>query len=265
MIRPSFLPAVFLLLAWAMAATAQENFYRVYQYETPLAGWAEPTIWNTYIAKSSNAYGHGLDVSRQGLWAHSAEFEMGATDHLSVSAYADFLDPLGAPPEFAQARVETRYHFADAYEHFFDTAIYAEYYFPRTSFSASQQLELRTILQKDLGDYRLVVNPVLTIPTAGSSAGQAPELGIDTGLYYRRRARVQPGFELYSSFGLIGTWKQQRYVVMPVADIYLSKGLVWEIGVGGGLSGPSDRLVVKSLLYYEFNAVVPTRWFRHGQ
>lgn len=254
-----------LLIAFSGLVAAQENFYRVYQYETPLAGWAEPTIWNTYIAKSGNQYGHGLDVSRQGMWAHSAEYEMGVTDHLSVSAYADFLDPLGAAPEFAQARIESRYHFSDALEHFFDTAVYAEYYFPRRSFSDSQQLELRAILQKDLGDYRLVMNPALTVQTTGSSAGTAPELGIDMGLYYRRHARLQPGLELYSSFGTISHWKDQRYVALPVADIYLTKSLVWEIGVGGGLTGPSDRLIVKSLLYYEFDAVAPTRWFRHAR
>jgi hypothetical protein len=251
-----------LLVAGGIAANAQESFYRVYQYETPLVGWSEPAIWNTYIGKSDNAYGHGTAATRQGMWAHAAELEFGLTDHFSLAGYADFQDAPGLPPEYVQTRIEGRYRFAQAYEHFFDTAVYAEYYLPRKSFSNSQELETRLILQRDIEDWRIALNPIVSVATTGDEAGEAPNLQLAAGLYYRRHFHVQPGLEIYTDFGGIGHWNEQRYVAMPVVDLHLKPGLVWEIGVGGGLTNASDRLVVKSILYYEFNAVRPSRWFR---
>ncbi len=71
----------------------------------------------------------GVRSAARDFWAHSVEIEYGLTDHLSVSGYADFEDPRAYSPQFTEGRVEARYHFANAHEHFFDTAVYAEYVF----------------------------------------------------------------------------------------------------------------------------------------
>lgn len=45
-----FLTAIFIFSV--LKIEAQEDFYRVYEYETPLEGHVEVTAWNTYIADS---------------------------------------------------------------------------------------------------------------------------------------------------------------------------------------------------------------------
>ncbi len=56
------------LLCTSGAYAQQQSFYRVYQYETPLMGWGEPTLWNTYVARSAQPYDHfGRSFSREGL------------------------------------------------------------------------------------------------------------------------------------------------------------------------------------------------------
>jgi hypothetical protein len=249
-----------LLLLGAAAARAQEDFYRVYQYETPLKGWLEPTAWTTYVDRSDLATSEG--EPREGLWAHSAELEYGVTDHLSLAGYADFEAPGGSGAEYTRARVEARYHFATAYEHFFDTAVYAEYYFPRSLKNDTQELETRLILQKDLEDFRLDVNPVVSFPIRGADSGKNPDASLDVGFYWRRYLAAQPGIEWYGDFGEIGKWTDKRQVVFSTVDLRPTRNLVWQLGVGFGLTHDSDKLIAKSILYYEFDLVPPTRAFR---
>jgi hypothetical protein len=239
---------------------AQENFYRVYQYETPLQGWLEPTVWSTWIGRSDLSSESG--EQREGLWAHSAEIEYGLTDHMSLAAYADFEDPRDGGAEYSRARVEARYRFAQAYEHFFDTAVYAEYYFPRSLRTDTQELEMRLILQKDLEDFRIAINPVVSVPVRGLDSGKNPALALDVGLYWRRFLKAQPGLEWYRDFGEIGDWSDKRQMIFPTLDLRPARGLVWHLGVGWGLTDASDKLVVKSILYYEFDLVRPARLFK---
>ncbi|HEY9153885.1 MAG TPA: hypothetical protein VIM69_02070 [Opitutaceae bacterium] len=255
--------ASLLALASPAFAQTQESLYRVYQYETPLAGWAEPAVWTTYIPRSDQPYTpFGGGFSRDGLWAHAAELEFGLTDYLSLASYAIFEDPSGGPFRYTQARVEARYRFAQAYELPVDLAVYAEYYFPRKTYSDEQELELRVILQKEVEDFRIVLNPVASFATSGEQSGESPDISLHAGVYYRRFSIAQPGFEIYSDFGQSGKWKQQRYVAMPVVDLNLGRHVIWELGVGRGFSGPTDRWIVKSILQFEFDAVRPSRWFR---
>src|ERR1700676_10857 len=124
------------------AAVDSEDFYSIYDYETPPRGWYEPNLWVTYVPESRNGFWHfNTSRPREGLTAYTSEIEYGITDHFSLSTYADFMDAhgsenypvfLGGPPasglQFTQARVEARYRFAEPRAHFFDVAVYAEYY-----------------------------------------------------------------------------------------------------------------------------------------
>lgn len=250
----------------AQDATERETFYRVYQYETPEAGWFEPTLWTTHIPRSDGDYTHfGQTVGQAGLTAYSAELEYGVTDHLSLSAYADADDPHGMGPRFTRGRIEGRYHFRDSYDLPVNLAVYAEYYFPRKSYDG-QQIELRLIAEKDWQDFRFDVNPTLEIATTGEEAGSAPHLGVDFGAYYRRWFHVQPGLEYYSNYGAIDSpapAAAQQQVLFAVMDTRLGRNLDWQTGVGFGMTHASDAVVVKSILTYEFQGINPQRLFGH--
>lgn len=234
---------------------ASQSFYRVYQYDTPLAGWSEPTLWTTYIPRSRSGYNHfGKSLEREGLTAYSLEWEYGATDHASIAAYLDFEDPHNAPLRFTRGRIEARYRFHQRYEHFFNTAVYAEYYLPRKSYSRSQELETRVILDHDFNDFRVALNPILSIETTGN-----PDKRVNPsfagGVYYRRRYLAQPGLEIYDDF------RNKQHVIFPTLDLRVG-GLWWHVGMGLGLTHASDNLTFKSILTYEFNSIRPTRLFK---
>jgi hypothetical protein len=235
------------LLLTTAAAEAEESFFRVYQVETPAAGEMESTLWTTTFPRSDGAEDEG--ETREELWAHSAELEVGLTDRLSLSAYADFEDPSPGSARFTGGRIEARYRLGESDERFFETALYAEYAFPRSLESGTQELETRLILQKEWTGFLLAVNPVLEIPVRGEEAGRRPEVALDAGVYYSRYLKVQPGLEWYSSFGQIGRWDDRRHWIFPTLDLHPAHGWTWHLGVGFTHDG--DERAVKSILSYE--------------
>lgn len=280
-----------LVAAAAGAAPAAAQRYRVYQWDTPMQGWAEPALWNSVVAKSDLDYSHfGRTVREQGVTAHSAEFEYGMTDQFTLSTYADFESAPGLPLRYTAARVEGRYRFGSRYQRFFDPAIYLEYSVPRAKYEASQELEARLILQRDLNDFRLVLNPIVgrtfsnqsSASESGASgsgssgsgehgggsemvgtenAGSRLSGGFAGGLYWRRYHLLQPGVEYYNQVGPLGQLlavRDQRHAIVPTVDLRFIPGLDWNLGLVVGLTPGSDRFTVKSVLSYEFQTIRPS-------
>lgn len=242
--------------ARAQQVEAPVPFYRVYDTETPLQGWLEPTLWNSYVPSSDLGYEHfGEELDREGLWAHSLELEYGVTENFSLASYLDFEDPEAAPARFIQGRVEARYRFGQRFDHFINTALYAEYVVPRHDYSETQDLETRLILDKDLGDFRVVLNPTVETGTTGEGQGDV-DLAFAGGVYYRRYSLAQPGLELFSRFGMadnIASWKDQQQILFGTVDLRFLPGLDWQLGAGAGINGSSDDVTIKSILTYEFD------------
>lgn len=281
--RPAALAAA-LAGVLAAAAPAGAQRYRVYQWDTPMQGWAEPALWDSWVASSRLDYEHfGRDVREQGVTAHSAEAEYGMTDHFTLAGYADFESAPGLPLRYTAARLEGRYRFGGRYQRFFDPALYLEYSVPRASYEASQELEARLILQRDLNDVRLVLNPIVgrtfrreeaaaSGSPGGENGGGSEMVGTENagsrlvggfagGVYWRRYHLAQPGLEYYDQVGPLGQLlpvREQRHALVPTVDLRFIPGLDWNVGLVVGLTPGSDRLTVKSVLSYEFQTLRPS-------
>jgi hypothetical protein len=248
--------ALFLISCERLRANAQESFYRVYQYETPLKGHLELEKWVTTIIKSDLPYQHfGETLRRKGLWAYSTEAEYGVTDHLSVAAYANFEDPKGDRLHYTESRIEARYRLAQRYQYFVNTALYFEYYIPNHSYSNSNQIEARLILDKDVNDFRLVLNPTASKYVNGDE-DKSWQPAIDGGLYYRRGKVLQPGVEYYTNF------HEKTANIFPTLNINIGGHVVWQLGAGFGLNNKSDKLTAKTILQIDLQAIRPTRLMR---
>ena len=262
------------------AAVDSEDFYSIYDYETPKRGWFEPNLWMTYIPETRNGFWHfNTSRPREGLTAYTTEIEYGVTDHFSVSTYADlmvahgsenYLAYYGGPHssglQFTQARVEGRYRFAEPRTHFFDMAMYAEYYFPRKSFSTSQELETRLILERNFKDFRLDLNPTLAFSTTGADASGIPALDFNAGIYYERVPHFQPGIEYYSAYSALNNvppTKLQQHLIFPTLTFPLNN-FECHVGVGFGLTPHSDQLTLKTIVSYQFDGKRLARLFQHS-
>jgi hypothetical protein len=245
-----------------LSRVADAQLYRVYQWETPMQGWAEPTLWNSYVAKSARRYAHFGDSSRtyQGLWAHSLELEYGLTDRWSAAIYADLEQPAGRPMKYTRTRAEMRYKLFDRYSRFVNPALYLEYYLPAGGYG-SNELEGRLILEKDFNDIRVDLNPIVSKALSGDEVTQGAALEGAAGVYYRRHLFLQPGVEYFPRFGPIGAplrVGQQTHVVFATADVRPAPGWWWQIGLGRGLTSGSDAWTIKSVFAYEFQTIRPS-------
>ena len=264
----------------APATVDSEDFYSIYDYDTPPRGWYEPNVWVTYVPESRNGIWHFNSMRpREGLTAYTTEVEYGITDHLSLSMYTDFMNAHGRDDEyiaadgtvaarasgmrFTQGRVEARYRLAEPGAHFFDVAAYAEYYFPCKSFSTGQELETRLILEKNFAHLRLDLNPTLSYSTTGAGARAVPNMNFNTGVYYERNRWLKPGIEYYSGYSAldnIPAFKHQQHLIFPTTTFAFTHNFEWQLGVGFGLTPQSDQLTIKTIVTYQFQGRGPSHF-----
>lgn len=248
---------ILILVIFSLAVPLTAQFYKVYGYGTPDKNEVELVLWNTFILSSDQFFSYfGEKVSSHHLWAHSLEMEYGLTDHFTVAAYVDFLDPAGKGIKYYRTRaVFFRYRFGEKGKFFFDPALYIEYYFPRPSFKNYEELEVRLILEKDMNHFRLILNPKLEKITSGPKVDEGLEFNYSIGIYWKKRASIQPGLELHGKMGEITHWKswsRQKHVIFPTLDLRFPPGIHWHLGIGFGLTSSTDNLIIKSIISYEF-------------
>lgn len=244
------------LFALTAGAESRAQLYKVYGYETAEKGEVEAVLWTSYVAQSDNSHAYFGDVvKREGLWAHTLEMEVGLTDQFMIAGYLDFQDPKGESFSYTRSRaVFLRYRFATEGAFFFDPAVYAEYYVPRSSFSGSETLEVRLILERTLGNVNLRLNPIFEKTTSGDEIEEGIEFEYAAGLYYEGFEPVRPGLEFHGETGEFSGFEagsEQTHLVVPTVDFELGK-IEWHLGAGLGLTDASDDVTLKSILSYEF-------------
>jgi hypothetical protein len=249
--------AMLFLLAASWQAEAQ--FYKVYGYTTLDANEKELVVWNTLIPVSDHSYSFfGETVPRSGLLAHSLELEYGVTNRLTVALYADFEQPRGYSPRWIRTKaVMLHYAFKEKNLLPVDLALYAEYKLPRKGYRDYEELEIKLIMEKDIGFHQIVLNPTFEKKISGPDVDEKVEFVLNGAYTYTKSLVFQPRLEYYSSMGELydmPAFAEQKHYIFPSFDLIFGRygQFKWHAGVGFGLSGGADNLIVKSILSYEF-------------
>jgi hypothetical protein len=244
--------------------TLHAQFYKVYDYQPTEAGEIEVGMWNSFILSSDVDYNYfGQTLSRQGLLAHSLELEYGLSNKWGIAAYFDFEDPKGAGLKHVRTKaLMAHYAFFDKGSRPVDIAIYLEYIFHNRNYKDYEELEVRLILEKDVGPFRIDFNPIFEKKTSGSKVSEGVEfnyaLGIyylnnEEGIYFTKNLMVQPGIEIHGKMGEfshIKKWENQQHYIFPTVDLFIGQRLHWHTGIGFGLTEASDKMIFKSILSY---------------
>ena len=241
------------------SGVAHAERYKVYGYKSLDAGESELVYWTNYAVDSDlqqNFFGKTVD--RKGYIVHSAEIEYGVTDKFSLAAYLDFEQPSGESLKLTQAHaVVARYRMFEKGEHFFDPAIYVEYYIPRESYQGEgkEKIEARVILQKDLSEKtHLKLNPKFEKMTSGPDVSEGVEFEYGAGIYHDTFAKAALGLEVFGQIGEFAKIKpsdEQTHYILPNVEFKVMDGVSWNVGAGLGLTDASDKVIVKSILEIE--------------
>ena len=249
-----------ILTAWLVLALSTPTHaldFKVYTYPTPSEGETELAYWWTYTVKSDHSYNYfGELLDKQGLQQHSLEVEYGMTDHWTIGAYADFEKPQDGDFRYVQARaVAARYRFFEQGERFLDGAIEVEYAIPLKKYLDGETIETRVILEKDLGQVSIVLNPIFEKNVSGPNVNEGMDFQYASGLYYRATRQLTPGVEFYGDIGPLDNLNpksQQAHYIFPRLGLKFSRSVNLDIGYGFGLTKASDDQVIKAILEFEF-------------
>lgn len=117
-------------------------------------------------------------------------------------------------------------------------------------------LEIRPIVDKQMGRWYWAVNPALERSFHGKSVGDGVEFSPAVKVSYNFSKFVAGGLEYYGAFGRLGDFASahdQEQQFFPAVDLNVSPK--WEInfGVGMGVTASTDHLIVKGIVGRRFD------------
>jgi hypothetical protein len=119
----------------------------------------------------------------------------------------------------------------------------------------SWTLEIRPIVDKTLGKLYLCLNPTLDRSFHGPSVRQGLVFSPNVKVGYDVTKVVNAGFEYYGSTGPITGFdplRDQQQQIFAVTDLNFSKDWEFNFGVGVGMTGATDHLIVKMIIGRRF-------------
>lgn len=248
---------VMAVLIWSVVPASALNFFEleVYPYETAGQGELELESNNSYVINGQREADPGKVVTHH-LWRTSLEVAYGLTDHLEVAGYLDLALTANGRFDYAGGRVRGRYRFFEKDQIPINLGLYTELELPNQRFSDNDtEIELRLILEKDLGPLTVQLNPIFEKSLSGEDSSVGMEFVYAAKVYYRFRPWLMPGIEVYGDVGPLTHFEpssEQKHFIFPVVNSKLTRHVKLSTGVGFGLTPASDSTLVKLNLEYEF-------------
>jgi len=116
-------------------------------------------------------------------------------------------------------------------------------------------MEIRPIIDKQIGPWYLAVNPVFDQTLKGEGTKTGIEFSPSAKIGFDLTKVVSPGIEYYGNLGPVGDIndaRHQQHQVFTVVDLNVDPGWELNFGVGVGLTHATDRLTLKMILGRRF-------------
>lgn len=239
------------LFAAGSEARAQDPFeIQVYEYETvPKGLWSLETHIN-YIGKGTRKF-EGPVAPTNDQFHLAFELTRGITENFEMAGYLVLAHrPGGDTLDYVAWRLRPRVSVPKAWHWPVDVSMSLEFGFPRKVYEEnSVTLELRPIIEKKIGRFQIDVNPTVgrALRGPGTKEGWDFEPGVRFG--YEMNKKLDVSLEYYGSTGAIGDFlptNEQVHQLFPGGDLKLSENVVWNFGIGVGMTDAGNRLVYKT-------------------
>jgi len=235
---------------------AQDLFeIQVYPYETVEAHHTMVEFHMNYIPSGTRDTSNGQFPNNH-QFHFTVEVTHGLTRHWELGAYLVTAYVPGVGPKFAGTRIRPRFRVPASWHLPFGFSVSTELAFNKHQFDPNTiTLEIRPIIEKEIGKWYLSVNPDLTKSFRGEDAHRG--LGFEPGvkLSYNVTKLLAPGFEYYAETGPLTHLlpaHQQHHLVFPTLDLNASPDWELNFGVGRGLTGTSEHWIVKWIVGRRF-------------
>ena len=240
----------------AAALYGQDSFeIQVYEYETvPKGMWNLETHLN-YIAKGTTAP-EGTTAPTNNQIHLTYELTAGVTNYFEMAGYLVAARPVGGNFfDFAGWRLRPRLRLPENWLPV-KVSISGEVGFPDHKYEEDKTtLEIRPIVEKNLGRWQFDVNPVIARALRGPGKSEGWEFEPCLRIAFKATSRFEPSFEYYGSTGPLRSpfqLDEQAHILYPGADIQLNENIVWNVGVGVAATPAGNKLTYKMRLGWMF-------------
>lgn len=218
---------------------------------------------HTMVEFHMNFFPSGTKDTSNGTFANNHQFHFtveithGLTKYVELAGYVVTSYVPEAGPKFAGARIRPRFRLPDDLRLPFKVSISTELGFNKHQFDPNTiTLEIRPILERELGKWYLSFNPDLSKSFRGLDSHRGFEFEPGVKVSYAVTKRLEPGLEYYAATGPVTHFEaphDQHHLIFPTLDINAGPDWEFNFGVGRGLTGTSERWVVKWIVGHRFN------------
>jgi hypothetical protein len=249
--------ALILLIATTHPAKAQENYeIQVYGYDTVPPKHTMLEFHTNFTANGSKSDTNGLNPTNH-AWHETIEITHGFYDWFETGFYIFTAARSGDGWQWVGDHIRPRVRIPERWHWPVGISLSNEIGYQRRSFSEDTWTwEMRPVIDKEAGPWYVSFNPTLERSFHGENVHQGVEFSPNLKVGYDFTSRISGGFEYYGGLGPITGFDpigEQGQQIFPSIDLDLAPQ--WEVnfGIGFGMTGASDHLILKSIIGYRFN------------
>jgi hypothetical protein len=248
---------VLMLPGWCFTIRAQENYeIQVYGYETIPPKHTMLEFHTNFTVDGSKDYENGLNPTNH-AWHETVEITHGFNDWFETGFYIFTSARSGDGWQWVGSHIRPRFRIPESWHWPVGVSLSQEVGYQRRSFSEDTWTwEIRPVIDKQVGPWYVSFNPVLERSFHGENVGKGVEFSPNLKVGYEFTPKIIGGFEYYGGLGSLKGFdpiSDQGHQIFPNVDLELAPEWEFNFGVGVGLTGGSDHLIVKSIVGYRFN------------
>ena len=161
---------------------------------------------------------------------------------------------------YVGSHIRPRWKAPDEWKWPVGTSLSVEFGFQKRQFAEDDcDLEIRPIIDKQLGRWYLALNPALERSISGANAGSGFVFSPNVKVSYDITPKITFGVEYYGSVGPVTDWdsvQTQTNQIFPAVDLNLGAEWEFNFGVGFGMntaSANSQGTIIKMILGRHFS------------
>lgn len=259
----------FLLLALlSAAACAQDNYeIQVYPYETVAPGATMVELHSNYTAIGRKFAENGV-LPTNHAEHETIEITHGWNEWFETGFYIFTSARSGAGWDWVGDHIRPRVRVPEKWKWPVGVSLSTEFGYQRPIYSEDTwTLELRPILDKQLGPWYLSFNPTFDRALVGLNTNKGFEFSPNFKFSYNLTRQVAGGLEYYGAVGPVtgfDHFSEQEQQFFPAIDLDVSPKWEFNFGVGVGVTRSTDHLIVKGIVGYRFDHLNIRHWLRGG-
>jgi hypothetical protein len=250
-----------LLIALALSVTAprvcaQDNYeIQVYGSELVAPGSTMVELHNNFTATGRKDIENGL-LPTQHAFHETLEVTHGFNEWFETGFYVFSSARYGNGWQWVGDHIRPRVRIPESWQWPVGLSLSIEAgYQQRTFAEDTWSVEIRPIIDKQIGPWYLAFNPALEKSLSGLNSASGYDFSPAAKISYDLTKKVAVGMEYYASLGDMLHFDHvgdQQHQLVPAIDLNLSKDWEFNFGVAIGVTHSTDHLIFKMIIGRRF-------------